>query len=137
MRVRIGEQGVEGITYVAEALSVTRRHDAVVPLDARLERASTQVRAADERRSVPIRSAQDVALRMKARAAALEDPELGTSAKVKELEERIGLGDAQIVTSQEPNAPFTINHVPQILLKLSHAARHRERDRNINLVSIV
>jgi hypothetical protein len=74
---------------------------------------------------------------MKARATALEDPELGTSAKVEELEERIGLGDAQIITGQEPNATLTSDHVAQVFVKLSHAARHRERDRNIYLVCVV
>jgi hypothetical protein len=135
--VRVGEERVERIAHVAEALPIARGDDAVVPLDAGLEGAQAEVRAADKRRSIPARSAEDVALGVGARTVALEDAKLGTISKVEQAKERVGFSYAEVVAGEEPNATFTSEHIAQIFLEFAYATRHRERDRDVHLIGVI
>ena len=142
----MGKEPIKGGDQLCEGRPFLRRDHAVVPLDARRERALRQVRAAHERHALAAGAAEGVRLRMeghdgrgawalgRGRDPGLEDAQLAVAFEVEEAREGVGIGDAEVIAGEQAQAAFPREEVAEMLLQAGNAAGLDEADGDVSLV---
>ena len=134
---RVAEERLERGVHLCEAEAVGRGDEPVVPLDAVFERGFGEVRRAHVGGAPLASVAKDVALRMEAGGprgdehAQLERARGVQLREIEQAQERVGVGDVEVVTGDHAEVAAAGEQVLQRGLDAVDAAAHDEGDGDV------
>lgn len=117
--VRTLEERIERGARFDQRRSVGPAEQPQVPLHPVGQRRAGEVRRTDQQRASVVGEAEDPGLRMKGSPSRLVDAQVAVAAKIQQHPQRVGVGRAEIVADQQPQAPATIEQI----LEMRHEQR--------------